>query len=86
MLKFWICVIGCDLVVLLFWICVMGMRFSLLDMCDGMLSINIYVCGFNLLLCVMTLSKFCQIVVHVLVQMLMKYNGKQKYIHKVLKK
>jgi len=54
-------------------------------MYDGMLSINIYVCGFNLLLCVMTLSKFCQIVVHVLVQMLMKYNGKQKYIHKVLK-
>ena len=37
------------------------------------LSIYIYACGFNLLLCIMMLSKFCQILVHILVKMLLKY-------------
>ena len=34
----------------------------------------------------MILSKLCQIIVHVLVEMLLKYNGKLGYTHKVLKK
>jgi len=34
----------------------------------------------------MMLSKFCQIVVHIIIEMLLKYNGKQGYIHKILKK
>jgi hypothetical protein len=54
-------------------------------MYDGILSIYIYVCGLNLLLCVMMLFKFCQILIHILIEMLLKYNGKQGYIHKVLK-
>ena len=57
-----------------------------MDMYDGILSIYIYACGLNLLLCVMMLSKFCQILVHILIEMLLKYNDKQRYIHKVLKK
>ena len=34
----------------------------------------------------MILSKLCQIIVHVLIEMLLKYNGKLGYTHKVLKK
>ena len=36
--------------------------------------------------CVMMLSKFYQILIHILTEMLLKYHGKQGYIHKVLKK
>ena len=36
--------------------------------------------------CVMMLSKFYQILIHILIEMLLKYHGKQGYIHKVLKK
>ena len=34
----------------------------------------------------MILSKLCQIIVHVLIEMLLEYNGKLGYTHKVLKK
>jgi hypothetical protein len=43
-------------------------------------------CYFNLILCIMMLSKLCQIPVHIFIKMLLKYNNKQRYIHKVLKK
>ena len=43
-------------------------------------------CGFNLNLGVIMLSKFFQVFVHILIEMLLKYNDKQRYIHKVLKK
>ena len=36
--------------------------------------------------CVMMLSKFYQILIHILIEMLLKYHGKQGYIHKVPKK
>ena len=80
--------LGCHVVVLLFWICMMGLWLggtSLLDMYDGILSICIYACDFNLILCVMMLSKFYQILVHIYIEMLLKYNGKQGYTHKILK-
>ena len=38
--------------------------------------------GFKLILCIKMLFKFCQI----LIEVLLKYNAKQEYIHKVLKK
>ena len=44
-----------------------------------------YAYDLNLLLCVMLLSKICQILVHILIEMLLKYNGKQEYNYKVLK-
>lgn len=52
----------------------------------GLLSIYMYAYDLNLLLCVMLLSKICQILVHILIEMRLKYNGKQRYIHEVLKK
>ena len=51
----------------------------------GLLSIYMYAYDLNLLLCVMLLSKICQILVHILIEMLLKYNGKQEYNYKVLK-
>ena len=42
--------------------------------------------GSNLILYAMMLSKLCQILIDILIEMLLKYNGKQGYIHKVLKK
>ena len=53
-----------------------------LDMYDGILSIYIYACGLNLVTRVMMLPKFY----HINIEMLMQYNAKQMYIHKVLKK
>ena len=36
-------------------------------------------------MCVMMLPKFCQFLVHINIEMLLQYNAKQGYIHKVLK-
>ena len=51
----------------------------------GLLSIYMYAYDLNLLLCVMLLSKICQILVHIVIEMLLKYNGKKEYNYKVLK-
>jgi len=60
----------------LFWICTVGCYLSIYI---------IYACGFNLVMCVMMLPKFCQFLVHIVIEMVLQYSGKQGYIHKVLK-
>jgi len=56
------------MVVHLFWIWMMGYYIYI--------YIYVCVCGFYLIMCVMMLPKFCEFLVHIVIEMLVQYNGK----------
>ena len=73
--------LGCDLMVLLFWICMMGgsdLVLHLFWICiyDGMLSIYYqHICmWFQLNFVCHVAVQNCQILVHILIEVLLKYN------------